>query len=186
MGFTELPSPKVRSTCKRVLISSVSTTCHRIYQTRKSKPTFCGSIGGFGYLWSTTLNGDFIPFVDLGDDAFGIEGSHGHYLMVAPALNLVVVHRCADNSGRHDVTQAEFVVCLNWFYPREPTYRPPPKCPVPVTPRFSAYLQNRELRQRIVLLPGSPGRESSVGNPMRTKRGRANHLFADDRVSADD
>jgi CubicO group peptidase (beta-lactamase class C family) len=67
-----------------------------------------GSIGGFGYLWSTTLNGDFIPFVDLGDDAFGIEGSHGHYLMVAPALNLVVVHRCADDSGSQDVTQAEF------------------------------------------------------------------------------
>jgi hypothetical protein len=59
-------------------------------------------------LTSHTLNGDFIPFVDLGDDAFGIEGSHGHYLMVAPALNLVVVHRCADDSGSQDVMQAEF------------------------------------------------------------------------------
>jgi CubicO group peptidase (beta-lactamase class C family) len=67
-----------------------------------------GSIGGFGYLWWTALNGDFIPFVDLGDDAFGIEGSHGHYLLVAPALNLVIVHRCADNSGHEDVTRAEF------------------------------------------------------------------------------
>jgi CubicO group peptidase (beta-lactamase class C family) len=67
-----------------------------------------GSVGGFGYLWSTALNGDFIPFVDLGDDAFGIEGSHGHYLMVAPALNLVIVHRCADDSGSQDVTRAEF------------------------------------------------------------------------------
>ena len=67
-----------------------------------------GWIGGFGYLWWTALNGDFIPFVDLGDDAFGIEGSHGHYLIVAPALNLVVVHRCADDSGSRDVTRAEF------------------------------------------------------------------------------
>ena len=67
-----------------------------------------GSIGGFGYLWWTALNGDFIPFVDLGDKAFGIEGSHGHYLIVAPALNLVIVHRCADNSGIEDVTRAEF------------------------------------------------------------------------------
>jgi CubicO group peptidase (beta-lactamase class C family) len=68
-----------------------------------------GSIGGFGYLWWTSLNGDFIPFVDLGDDAFGIEGTHGHYLIDAPALNLVVVHRCADDGGRPEgVTRAEF------------------------------------------------------------------------------
>jgi CubicO group peptidase (beta-lactamase class C family) len=67
-----------------------------------------GSIGGFGYLWWTALNGDFIPFVDLGDDAFGIEGSHGHYLVVAPALHLVVVQRCADDSGIQDITRAEF------------------------------------------------------------------------------
>jgi CubicO group peptidase (beta-lactamase class C family) len=68
-----------------------------------------GSIGGFGYLWWTALNGDFIPFVDLGDDAFGIEGTHGHYLIDAPALNLVVVHRCADDNGRErEVTRAEF------------------------------------------------------------------------------
>jgi CubicO group peptidase (beta-lactamase class C family) len=67
-----------------------------------------GSIGGFGYLWWTALSGDFIPFVDLGDDAFGLEGSHGQYLVVAPALNLVIVHRCADDSGSQNVTRAEF------------------------------------------------------------------------------
>jgi CubicO group peptidase (beta-lactamase class C family) len=68
-----------------------------------------GSIGGFGYLWWTALNGDFIPFVNLGDDAFGVEGTHGHYLIDAPALNLVVVHRCADDSERQEgVTRAEF------------------------------------------------------------------------------
>jgi CubicO group peptidase (beta-lactamase class C family) len=67
-----------------------------------------GTMGGFGYLWWTALNGDFIPFVDLGDDAFGLEGSHGHYLIIAPALNLVIVHRSADDSGFQDVTQAEF------------------------------------------------------------------------------
>jgi CubicO group peptidase (beta-lactamase class C family) len=68
-----------------------------------------GSIGGFGYLWWTALNGDFIPFVDLGDDAFGVEGTHGHYLVDAPALNLVVVHRCADDSeSQEGVTRAEF------------------------------------------------------------------------------
>lgn len=55
------------------------------------------------------MNGDFIPFVDLGDDAFGIEGTHGHYLIDAPALNLVLVHRCADDSGgQEEVTRAEF------------------------------------------------------------------------------
>jgi hypothetical protein len=67
-----------------------------------------GSIGGFGYLWWTALNGDFIPFVDLGDNAFGAEGGRGHYLVVAPALNLVIVHRCADGQGGQDITRAEF------------------------------------------------------------------------------
>jgi CubicO group peptidase (beta-lactamase class C family) len=67
-----------------------------------------GSVGGFGYLWSTALNGDFIPFVDLGEDAFGIEASHGQFLVVAPALNLVIVHRCAEESKTQDVTRAEF------------------------------------------------------------------------------
>jgi CubicO group peptidase (beta-lactamase class C family) len=102
-----------------------------------------GSIGGFGYLWATALNGDFIPFVDLGDDAFGIEGSHGHYLMVAPALNLVIVHRCADDSGDQDVTRAEFGHLLELILSARTNI--PTTAEVPgardANPRFAAIVQ---------------------------------------------
>src|SRR3984957_830189 len=102
-----------------------------------------GSVGGFGYLWSTALNGDFVPFVDLGDDAFGLEGSHGHFLIVAPALNLVIVHRCADDSGDQDVTRAEFGHLLELILSARTNI--PTTAEVPgardANPRFAAIVQ---------------------------------------------
>jgi CubicO group peptidase (beta-lactamase class C family) len=102
-----------------------------------------GSIGGFGYLWWTSLNGDFIPFVDLGDEAFGIDGSHGHYLIVAPALNLVIVHRCADDSGNQDVTRAEFGHLLELILAARTNVQTATEVPGArdANPRFAAILQ---------------------------------------------
>jgi CubicO group peptidase (beta-lactamase class C family) len=102
-----------------------------------------GSVGGFGYLWSTALNGDFVPFVDLGDNAFGLEGSHGHFLIVAPALNLVIVHRCADDSGSRDVTRAEFGHLLELILSARTNVKTTGEVPgaLDADPRFAAIVQ---------------------------------------------
>ena len=71
-------------------------------------------MGGFGYLWSTALNGDFIPFVDLGDDAFGIEGKPrtlpGH-CAGAQSRDRPSLRRRERKPGCH--TGPNLVTCLN-------------------------------------------------------------------------
>lgn len=49
--------------------------------------------GGYGMLWWVALNQRLIGDVVVGDNAFAGTGFGGHYLVVLPDLDLVVVHR---------------------------------------------------------------------------------------------
>jgi CubicO group peptidase (beta-lactamase class C family) len=49
--------------------------------------------GGYEYLWWIEVNGRHFANVDLGGGSFSARGSGGHVLLVAPAHDLVVVHR---------------------------------------------------------------------------------------------
>jgi CubicO group peptidase (beta-lactamase class C family) len=48
---------------------------------------------GYGYLWWVGVNGNLILNARLPDGSFAAEGYRGHYIVVIPALDLVVVHR---------------------------------------------------------------------------------------------
>jgi CubicO group peptidase (beta-lactamase class C family) len=48
---------------------------------------------GYGYLWWVAVNGNHIPHVDLPDGSFSARGSGGHFIVVIPSLDLVMVHR---------------------------------------------------------------------------------------------
>ena len=64
-----------------------------------------GERGGYGYLWWVAANGKHLPGVKLPDGSFSARGSGGHYILVVPAYDLVIVHR---PSVDDDVTSKEF------------------------------------------------------------------------------
>lgn len=48
---------------------------------------------GYGYLWWTDWQGRHLENVALPPDTFSARGTGGHYILIAPALDLVIVHR---------------------------------------------------------------------------------------------
>lgn len=48
---------------------------------------------GYGYLWWVAVNGNLILDSRVPDGSFAAEGYRGHYIVVIPALDVVVVHR---------------------------------------------------------------------------------------------
>jgi len=48
---------------------------------------------GYGYLWWTGWEGRHLENVALPPDTFSARGAGGHYILIAPALDLVIVHR---------------------------------------------------------------------------------------------
>lgn len=63
---------------------------------------------GYGYMWWVAAAGRSLPGVSLPDGSFWAWGTRGHYLVVIPGLDLVIVHRVnSDVSGR-EVSDKEF------------------------------------------------------------------------------
>jgi len=51
-----------------------------------------GAKGGFGYLWWCAIDGRLFPHVDL-KGAYAAWGAGGHYILVIPEIDAVIVHR---------------------------------------------------------------------------------------------
>jgi len=67
-----------------------------------------GTRGGYGYLWWTERNGIHLPGVTLPPGSFSARGAGGHYVLVVPALDLVMVHRVDTDKADRRVEGAEF------------------------------------------------------------------------------
>jgi CubicO group peptidase (beta-lactamase class C family) len=67
-----------------------STTAYSIADGEEHK--YDGN-AGYGYLWWVGTNGNLIRGAHLPDGSFAAEGYRGHYIVVIPALDLVIVHR---------------------------------------------------------------------------------------------
>jgi CubicO group peptidase (beta-lactamase class C family) len=52
-----------------------------------------GSFGGYGYMWWVAVDGRHIPAVTLSDGSYSARGYGGHYILVIPDYDLVIVHR---------------------------------------------------------------------------------------------
>ena len=63
---------------------------------------------GYGYLWWIAVNGNHYPGVELPDGSFSAWGAGGHFIVVIPALNLVVVHRVNTDDDAKKVTLQQF------------------------------------------------------------------------------
>jgi CubicO group peptidase (beta-lactamase class C family) len=67
-----------------------------------------GPKGGFGYIWWCAINGRLFPNVKL-NGAFAAWGLGGHYILVMPDIDTVVVHRFnTDLDGDAGVTDEQF------------------------------------------------------------------------------
>ncbi|HKG22361.1 MAG TPA: serine hydrolase [Blastocatellia bacterium] len=52
-----------------------------------------GTFGGYGYMWWVAVGGKQYPSVDLREGAYSAHGYGGHFIVVIPHFNMVVVHR---------------------------------------------------------------------------------------------
>ncbi len=67
---------------------------------------------GYGYLWWVAVNGNHFPNVELPDGTFSGWGSGGHFIVVVPDMNVVVVHRVDTDIDGKEVSLADFGALL--------------------------------------------------------------------------
>ncbi len=67
-----------------------------------------GESGGYGYLWWVAVEGRHVPGVTMPAGSYSARGAGGHYILVVPAYDLVVVHRVNTDIRGRQVTAAEF------------------------------------------------------------------------------
>ena len=63
---------------------------------------------GYGYMWWVAADGKSLPDVFLPEGTFWAWGTRGHYLVVVPALDLVVVHRVDTDVPSRELSHKEF------------------------------------------------------------------------------
>ena len=59
-----------------------------------------GERGGYGYMWWVARDDIHFPQVSVPPGTYSARGAGGHYVVVIPALELVVVHRVDTDAGR--------------------------------------------------------------------------------------
>jgi len=64
-------------------------------------------VGGYEDLWWTETQGKHFPGVDLGGGSFSARGIGGHFVVVVPARNLVIVHRVDNGDDQREVVNVE-------------------------------------------------------------------------------
>ncbi len=67
---------------------------------------------GYGYMWWVAANGKSLPEVFLPEGTFWAWGTRGHYVVVVPALKLVVVHRVNTDVPGQEVSHKKFGMLL--------------------------------------------------------------------------
>jgi CubicO group peptidase (beta-lactamase class C family) len=77
---------------------------------KKSVTSFsdAGAAGGYGYLWWVAKGGVHLPGVTLPVGSFSARGAGGHYILVIPPLDLVIVHRVNTDIEGREVKGTEF------------------------------------------------------------------------------
>ena len=59
-------------------------------------------------MWWVAANGRHLPGVDLPDGSYSARGAGGHYILVVPKYDLVIVHRVNTDIQGQSVTNKEF------------------------------------------------------------------------------
>lgn len=64
--------------------------------------------GGYGYLWWVAVNGQHFPGVILPEGSFSARGAGGHFILIVPSWDLVIVHRVNTDIPERKVTSEQF------------------------------------------------------------------------------
>jgi CubicO group peptidase (beta-lactamase class C family) len=67
-----------------------------------------GRSGGYGYMWWVAVDGKHLPGVSLPEGTYSARGAGGHYILVVPKLDLVVVHRVNTDEPGRSVSAEQF------------------------------------------------------------------------------
>ncbi|MBI2770881.1 MAG: serine hydrolase [Burkholderiales bacterium] len=67
-----------------------------------------GYDGGYGYMWWVAINARHLPFVNLPAGSYSAQGAGGHYILVIPAYDTVIVHRVNTDVRGNDVNKRQF------------------------------------------------------------------------------
>lgn len=67
-----------------------------------------GASGGYGYLWWIAVDGRHFSGVTLPEGSYSARGAGGHYILVIPAHDLVIVHRVDTDVRGRSVSGREF------------------------------------------------------------------------------
>jgi CubicO group peptidase (beta-lactamase class C family) len=67
-----------------------------------------GASGGYGYMWWVAAKGRHVPGVAIPDGSYSARGAGGHYILVIPAYDLVIVHRVNTDIKGNSVSGEEF------------------------------------------------------------------------------
>jgi len=78
-----------------------------IFESTKSYSD-AGDDGGYGYLWWVSVDGRHLPNVHFKGKVFSARGDGGHYILVLPYLDVVIVHRVNTNIAGNFVSPEEF------------------------------------------------------------------------------
>jgi len=72
-----------------------------------------GASGGYGYLWWVSVDGKHFSGVTVPDGTYSARGAGGHYIIVIPDMDLVVVHRVNTFERGNRVSGSEMGTLLN-------------------------------------------------------------------------
>jgi len=98
-----------------------------------------GPAGGYGYMWWVAASGRHFPGAALPDGSFSARGAGGHFIVVIPDRNLVVVHRVNTDTRGPGVSSQEFGRLLQLILNAKTALRQPDWITLPaptIGPRF--------------------------------------------------
>lgn len=80
-----------------------------------------GGSGGYGYMWWVAANGRHFGGAQIPDGSYSARGNRGHYIVVIPEWDIVVVHRVNTFTRDDRVTGGEFGRLLQMILDARPT-----------------------------------------------------------------
>lgn len=64
--------------------------------------------GGYGYLWWIAANGSHLSNATLEDGSYSARGAGGHYILIIPSYDMVIVHRVNTDRRGNSVSGGQF------------------------------------------------------------------------------
>ena len=135
-----------------------------------------GESGGYGYMWWVASRGKHLPGVQIPDGSYSARGYRGHYLLVIPEWDIVIVHRVNTFQQGRTVSRSQFGKLTEMILSARPSSEDQPQAPpLPTHARFRPGTANSSadsapvpfdlvlLGGRLIDGSGEPARQADIG-----------------------